>query len=162
MNTSLHRNRPANAMGPPAASPASKPLIMIVGPSEETRYMFRVMLELWDYEVLEAETSEESLDLGRKRHPALLLLDTTVDFEDGLDSISKIIHDDELTAIPSIMMSGYSQETYRDAALSSGASHFMAKPVDFDLLQIYIETLLKNDNSLLQGRDPSYARSNRR
>jgi DNA-binding response OmpR family regulator len=100
------------------------------------------MLELWNYEVVEAETPDDSLTLGRERHPSLLLMDTTVDFEDGLDNISKIRQDTELTAVPSIMMSGYSQEPYRDAALRSGASHFMAKPIDFDLLQNYIETLL--------------------
>lgn len=108
--------------------------------------MLRVMLELWNYKVIEAETPEECLRLGRKRHPSLLLMDTTADFAGCLDNINKIRRDDGMTAIPSIMMSGYSQEIYRDAAINSGASHFIPKPVDFDLLQTYIETLLRNDS----------------
>lgn len=162
MNSTLHSNRRVNAMGPPVSSITQKPLIMVVGPSEETRYMLRVVLELWNYEVVEAVTPEETVRLGRKRHPSLLLMDTTSDFAGGLDNINKISHEDGMTAVSSIMMSGYSQETYREAAIQSGASHFMVKPVDFDLLQTYIETLLRDDNSLMtrtgNARDGQYKR----
>jgi CheY-like chemotaxis protein len=147
MSIALPKHRPLSPAEALLLPPSPKPLIMIVGPSEDTRYMLRVILELWNYEVIEAATPEESLRLGRKRHPSLLLMDTTSDFAGCLDNINKIKHDGEWTTVPSIMMSGYSQETYRDAAIKSGASHYIAKPVDFDLLQTYIETLLNNEIS---------------
>ena len=34
---------------------------MIVGPNRDTRYMLRVILEIWDYEVVEAETRDASI-----------------------------------------------------------------------------------------------------
>ena len=125
----------------------SKPLILIVGPDEDTRYMLRVILELWEYEVLEAENLDTSITLGSSHHPSVILLDTTAHFTDVLDDIRQLKQEDGFRDVPSVLLSGYSQETYRSAALSSGASGFLVKPIDFDLLHAYIESLAGGNNS---------------
>lgn len=127
--------------------PTPKPLILIVGPDEDTRYMLRVILDLWGYDVLEAANLDASITLGSSRHPSVILLDTTVHFTEVLKDIRQLKQEDGLRDVPSVLLSGYSQENYRSAALSSGASGFLVKPIDFDLLHQYIESLAGGNGS---------------
>ena len=124
----------------------SKPLIMVVGPNADTRYMLRVILEIWDYDVVEAETPDASITLGSSRHPSLILLDTTMHFTETLEDIRLLKQEDGLSDVPSVLISGFSQNIYREAALRNGASGFLVKPIDFDLLHEYIETLADGNN----------------
>jgi CheY-like chemotaxis protein len=119
---------------------------MVVGPNADTRYMLRVILEIWDYEVVEADTPDASITLGSSRHPSLILLDTTMHFTDTLEDIRLLKQGDGLSDVPSVLISGFSQNTYREAALKTGASGFLVKPIDFDLLHEYIETLADGNN----------------
>jgi two-component system response regulator HydG len=114
---------------------------MIVGPDEDTRVMLRAILEIWDYDVLEAASPDESLTLVNDRTPSLILLDTTIRFKDSLHDLSKFKQNCNLKNTPSIMMSGFSQPAYREAAINNGASGFLPKPLDFDVLRVHIETL---------------------
>jgi DNA-binding response OmpR family regulator len=114
---------------------------MIVGPDEDTRTMLRTILEIWEYDVLEAASLNESLALVSDRTPSLILLDTTVHFNDSLHDLSKFKQNSGLKNIPSIMMSGFSQPAYREAAINNGAAGFLAKPVDFDVLHAHIQIL---------------------
>lgn len=115
--------------------------IMIVGSSEETRYMLRVILEIWGYEVLEAGNQEESIRLGAETNPSLILLDTSRNFTDGLENIRILKRQDEMVDIPAVVLSGYAQDTYREAAINSGATAFLVKPIDFDELRHCVSTL---------------------
>lgn len=119
-----------------------RPLVMVVGENEDTRCMLRVILELWDYEVIEACTIEESLSLSRGRKPAVILIDSTLQFNNSLDDVSKLRHSENLGDTPSLVISGFSQDLYRESAIESGASGFLVKPVDFDLLRHHVATLI--------------------
>jgi CheY-like chemotaxis protein len=139
-------DQPLNAAGFFNRPRSPKPLIMVVGPNADTRYMLRVILEIWDYDVLEAETPDASITLGSSRHPSLILLDTTMHFTETLEDIRLLKQEDGLSDVPSVLISGFSQNTYREAALKNGASGFLVKPIDFDLLHEYIETLADGNN----------------
>jgi len=127
----------------PAPTPSStKPLIMVVGADADTRFMLRVILEVWNYDVMEAETLDASIAAAASRQPALILLDGTLCFIDALEDVGRIKRNSDLKNTPSVLLSGFSQPNYEDAAISSGASGFMVKPVDFDLLHDHIRTLV--------------------
>ena len=146
MTKTFPHDQPLNAEGFFKRPPAPKPLIMVVGPNADTRYMLRVILEIWDYDVVEAETPDASITLGSSRHPTLILLDTTMHFTETLEDIRLLKQEDALPDVPSVLISGFSQNMYREAALRSGASGFLVKPIDFDLLHEYIETLADGNN----------------
>ncbi len=104
--------------------------------------MFRALLEHWNYEVLEAETADRAISLAIDCQPALILIESTLHFQDVLEDVTKLRHNDCCKDTPSLMLSGFSQDAYRNAAMSSGASGFLVKPVDFDLLHDHIKTLV--------------------
>lgn len=146
MTKTFPHDQPLNAEGFFNRSPSPKPLIMVVGPNADTRYMLRVILEIWDYDVVEAESPDASITLGSSRHPSLILLDTTMHFTETLEDIRLLKQEDGLSDVPSVLISGFSQNIYREAALRNGASGFLVKPIDFDLLHEYIETLADGHN----------------
>lgn len=129
---------------PPSMPPPrdNKPLIIVIGQNDDTRIMLRTILELWNYEVIETYTPEESLDVSRKRRPSLVLLETSSHFPASLKQLKKLRQSDGLGEIPSVMLSGYSQSSYQEAAMKSGASAVLVTPVDFDLLRDHIEKLV--------------------
>lgn len=126
----------------PLPSGSRHPLIIIVGENEDTRYMLRVILELWDYDVIEARNTEESFSISQDRKPSLILIDSTLQFRDSLNDLSKLRQSEEMGNTPSLIISGFSQENYRRTAIDRGASGFLVKPVDFDLLRQHIEMLV--------------------
>lgn len=126
----------------PLPSGSRHPLIIIVGENDDTRYMLRVILELWDYDVIEARNTDESFSISEGRKPALILIDTTLQFNNSLNDVSKLMHSEGLGDTPSLVISGFSQENYRRTAMDRGASGFLVKPVDFDLLRQHIEMLV--------------------
>lgn len=133
------------ARGPNVCLPSidSKPLILLVGPNDDTREMLRVVLELWDYQVAEAENSDDSIRLAAYRHPSVILMDTPLPFDDTLNTLSRLHSSDAVGNTPSVVLSGYSEESYRREAWKRGASCFLVKPIDFDILRTYIDTLVR-------------------
>jgi DNA-binding response OmpR family regulator len=115
-----------------------RPVIMISGIHQDTRYMLRVLLQMWDYRVIEAEGPDETLKLANQEHPRVILLDTSLLFEDDLEVLRKIRSSHEVQSLPVIMLSGFPQMQYREAAFKNGASGLLVKPLDIDLLEGYL------------------------
>jgi CheY-like chemotaxis protein len=149
MTNTLPMGLPASNLGllPASRHSETKPLILVIGRNDDTRSMLRTILELWNYEVAETYSTEESLALSRARRPSLVLLETTPHFTASLDDLSKLRQSDGLRETPTVMLSGYSRQSYLEAALEIGASAVLTTPVDFDLLRDHIEKLVAASTS---------------
>lgn len=134
--TSL-RSRPSAGLSP-------RRRIVVSSVHNDTRYMMRVLLEMWGYEVSEAMGLDDTLESARDNHADLILVDTSREFENDLEMISTLSHSKELGWAQVIVMSGYSQRRYQRAALECGASGFLTKPLDLDLFESYVRTALNN------------------
>ena len=121
---------------------ASKARIMISGNNHDTRYMLRVLLEMWGYDAIEANGGDETLQLAETEHPQLILVDTSRTYDADLQVVRRIRQSDIPAAVPVIVLSGYSQSSYQKAAFEHGATGLLVKPLDLDLLENYLETCL--------------------
>ncbi len=83
------------------------------------------------HKVVTAETGEEALELARREHPDIIFMDLNLSGTDGRAVTEKIREDEELAAIPVIVMTGevLEEEDYRP--LFNG---FLQKPFRLDLL----------------------------
>jgi two-component system response regulator AtoC len=77
--------------------------------------------------------------------PSVVLLDVVLPGKDGIDLIEKIM--DSGKHIPVIMLSGRSQVTTVVEAMKLGASDFLLKPVDEDVLRAAIKNALDGNFS---------------
>jgi DNA-binding response OmpR family regulator len=105
--------------------------------------MMRVLLEMWGYEVVEADGEDESLRLAESEQPQLVLVDTASKFEEDLEVVDTIRHSNLPSTVPIIVLSGHPQADYQKAAFEHGATGHMLKPLDLDLLENYLESCLE-------------------
>jgi|SRR6478672_1107901 CheY-like chemotaxis protein len=116
--------------------------VLVSGTHNDTRFMMRVLLEMWGYEVVEAEGEEETLQAAERFMPNAILVDTTRSFDDDLKIVSRLRVSSLLKLIPIIVLSGFTQKRYYTAAIDHGATSLLAKPLDLDLLESCLEAAL--------------------
>ncbi len=113
----------------------SEPLVLIVEPDDDARFMLKTLLEMWNYRILEARNVEESIRLAMENCPNLILLDTTLQYTDTLASLRRLRRITEYGAVPIIFLSGHAQPTLCELVLALGANDLLVKPVDYDHLR---------------------------
>ena len=106
-----------------------KKTILVVEDQELNRVILRQILAE-EYEVLEAENGREALDILREHSGAvaLILLDIVMPVMDGYTFLSIIKKEPACSAIPIIVTTQSDGDTDEVAALSHGATDFVAKP----------------------------------
>lgn len=119
-----------------------RPFVMIFGNNLDTRFLFKTLLELWNFETKEVETVEESIFIADLKCPDLILMDILPPFCEGLAMMSRMRESNTLKNVPFILLSGLAQKNFREEAFASGASGYLVKPVDFDLLENSLKSLL--------------------
>jgi CheY-like chemotaxis protein len=112
-----------------------KPLVLIVESNEDSRQMFKTLLEIWGYRTVESEDGEESIEAAVNKCPNLILMDTSLLKMDGLTAMHRMREIDNLRGIPIVFISGHAQPEFRALALTAGGDDFLVKPIDFNQLE---------------------------
>lgn len=123
----------------------NQPLILIYSQEADTRFLFRTLLEMWNYRVTEAANFEDSVYVAESKKPHLVLMDMTISFIENLTMMQLLRERKTFSETPFILLSGHSQTKFRQMALALGANDFLVKPVDFDLLKVSLKKNIKND-----------------
>lgn len=107
----------------------SQKQILIVEDNEINRMLLGEILSA-DYQVIEAENGLEALSVLKERGDviSLILLDITMPVMDGYTFLSIVKKDPVFSSIPVIVTTQSDSESDEVAALSHGASDFVAKP----------------------------------
>ena len=117
--------------------------ILIVDDYPGARYLRSRILSDAGYEVLEASTGTEALDIARSRVPSLVLLDVNLPDISGFDVCASLKNDPATSHIPVVQITGaWLSEADRQRGLSSGASAYLVEPVDGATLLRSIMTLI--------------------
>lgn len=106
-----------------------KKRVVIADDEAIVRMDIREMLEAYNYEVVgEASDGIDAVELCKKLHPDLLLIDIKMPIMDGLNA-SKVIHEqDEQIAI--IIMTAYNNDHFIDKAADYGSIGYIVKPIN--------------------------------
>src|SRR5215470_14260006 len=78
--------------------------IMISGNHHDTRYMMRVLLEMWGFEVVEAAGRDETVKIAETERPQLILVDTATQFDEDLKVVSSLRHSHVPASVPIIVL----------------------------------------------------------
>ena len=106
-----------------------KKVILIIEDEADVRNFAKRVLELEDYQVLEAEDGHEGLRIARERHPALILLDLILPTCDGWSVLSQMKSEPELSAIPVIILTASAGVSQQNRALANGVADYVIKPL---------------------------------
>jgi CheY-like chemotaxis protein len=117
--------------------------ILIVEDDALLREAFKLLLEDAGYQVLEAGSARDAMNVVVTRFPALVVLDLGLPDRPGLDVVRTMRLDPDLRDTPVIALTGRVGEDERRACLEAGCDRYLAKPVaPTDLLR-ELPTLLR-------------------
>ena len=103
------------------------------------------------YDVVgEASDGFDAVEICRKLHPELILLDIKMPLLDGL-SAAKIIHEEGL-AETIILMTAYSEREFIEQAKGCGVGGYLVKPIDEKSLIPNIEVVVNRSREMGQLR----------
>ncbi len=110
-------------------------LILIVEDKEINRKLVRDVLQFKGFEVAEAETGEDGLELARSRQPALILMDIHLPGIDGTTALERLRADPATREIPVIALTASALPSERDEIMAAGFDGYETKPIGVKRLE---------------------------
>jgi two-component system cell cycle response regulator DivK len=111
---------------------ATTKTILIVEDSELNMRLFHDLLEAHGYNVLQTRDGMEALKLVRHHTLDLILMDIQLPDISGLDVIKWIRADDDLKAIPIIVVTAFAMRGDKERISAGGCDAYIAKPISID------------------------------
>ena len=114
--------------------------VLIVDDAEFLRVRISKMIAGDGLNVLEAENGARAVDLYKRNHPDVVLMDITMPEMDGLSALKEIRGFDPKARV--IMLTALGQESVVLEAIKSGARDFIVKPFERERVMNAIQKLL--------------------
>ena len=109
--------------------------ILVVDDKEDARRLLRKILKLRGYNIIEAGTGQDAIELARKEFPDLILMDIRLPGEcDGLEATRRIKAIPRLAHTPILAVTASVRPEDQQQTFDAGCSGFIRKPVDIDEL----------------------------
>lgn len=113
--------------------------ILCVEDDADSREVMTLLLEMWNYEVVSAESPTDGLELAQQGGFALIILDNWYEKGSGLELCKQIREFD--TNTPIIFYSAAAYEGDVQKAMEAGAQDYFFKPTDIQKIVQTIEVL---------------------
>lgn len=127
------------------------PVILTIDDEENIRESFRLFLEDYDYNVLEASNGQEGLEIFAREQPDLVLCDLRMPEMDGLEVLEKIKQQSPDT--PIIVISGTGVIGDAVEAIHQGAWNYLLKPIqNMSVLIHAINQALERSRLIVENR----------
>ena len=114
--------------------------ILYVDDDEDSRWMMKVLLEMWGYEVVVAGAADDGFHLAQNQHFDVYLLDTHLPAESGFELCKQICG--APGHAPVVFISTAPYEADKERGRQAGALAYLTKPLDFDVLEITLARLI--------------------
>jgi DNA-binding NtrC family response regulator len=125
--------------------------LLIVDDEPAIRKSLRFFFEKKQYEVFEAETGAEGLEVVRSAHPDVVLLDVRLPDADGLDVLSSIKEAAPASVV--LMMTAHGDTNMAlEATVNRGAFWFFSKPIEMGMLDAQVSKAVEHAHAQLRGR----------
>lgn len=135
---------PATSLPPPQAmaSNKKKKAVLIVEDNEDFRFYLKDNLKA-NYTIHEASDGRDGWKKALSLHPDLVVSDISMPVMNGIELCKKIRTDPRTKQIPVILLTALTEEHTQLKSLETGASDFIAKPFNFEVLQSRVRNLLE-------------------
>jgi two-component system, cell cycle response regulator DivK len=117
-------------------------IILVIEDNENNRYLIGFILRKNGYEVIEARTGEEGVELAIKEKSDLILMDIQLPGIDGLETTRRIRESKADGEIPIIALTSYTMTGDREKALKAGCTGYIEKPINPDTFISDVEKYL--------------------
>src|SRR5580658_8489779 len=115
--------------------------LLIVDDETNVRLNFRMTLETEGYEIFEARSGEQAVQLLATHSFALAILDVRMPGMDGLELLAKMRESG--IKVPAMIVTAYSDVPHAVKAMKLGAIDFLQKPLRPEELRSIVNEILK-------------------
>lgn len=120
----------------PDPAPGMKPKVLIADDEPNIVISLEFMMKREGFEVIVARDGAEALEVIRREHPRLVLLDATMPGMSGFDVCEAVRADAEVAATRIVMLTAKGRETDMARGVGAGADAYVTKPFSTrDLVQ---------------------------
>ncbi len=121
----------------------TKARILVVDDSKMTRDMLAHILRNYGYAVDTVEDGLQAINYFMDHHPELILMDADMPVLDGVSACAKIRQMPDAKYLPIIMFTALAEREWVDRAYDAGATDYVTKPVNWDVLRNRIHYILQ-------------------
>ena len=126
--------------------------ILIVEDNELNMKLFNDLLAAHGYETLPTRDGLEALDIARREHPDLIIMDIQLPGISGLE-VTKMIKSDESTkSIPVIAVTAFAMKGDENKIREGGCEAYVAKPIRIDELVSVVKRFIGGESASEGGR----------
>jgi chemosensory pili system protein ChpA (sensor histidine kinase/response regulator) len=118
-----------------------RPIVLLVEDHVDTRQMYAEFMTS-SYEVLEAGTGTEALEVMSSQTPHIIVTDVSLPDIDGFELIARMRQDPRLAAVPVICLSGYGGHAHEERAREVRCDRLLQKPCLPDSLSSAVADVL--------------------
>lgn len=127
-----------------ANKPSQK--VLVVDDEEPILELLKYNLEKQGYDVRTASEGQEAVDIARKFHPDLVLLDIMMPKMDGVEACRQIRAMPELVNTFIVFLTARAEEYSEIAAFDGGADDYILKPIKPRALMSRISAIFRRDS----------------
>ena len=120
--------------------------VLVVDDDTALAEMIGIVLRSEGFEPVFCADGDSALSVFRASQPDLVLLDMQLPDISGLELLRHLKQDDDVAAIPVVVVSADATTRQTEAALTSGALHYVTKPLD-------VADFLRRIDEILDGGD---------
>ena len=103
--------------------------ILIVEDNELNMKLFNDLLEAHGYKTVQARNGVEAVELARKHHPNLILMDIQLPEVSGLQVTQWIKDDESLRSIPVVAITAFAMKGDEEKIRQGGCEAYLSKPI---------------------------------
>lgn len=114
-------------------------VVLVVDDDDDSRTMLKILLEMWQYRVLEAKDGSAAISIAENFCPDLILMDVKMPEVDGFGVTREIRQSAKTKNVPIIFLSGCAEPIYKQKASAVGGDEYLVKPLNFQELEITLD-----------------------
>ena len=118
--------------------------ILVVEDNPLNLKLVRDVLTAFDYDVVEAHTGEEGVELAGTCEPDLVLMDLQLPGIDGYEALRLLRQDPRLGAVPVVAVTAFAMQEDRERTAREGFDGYLGKPISVRSLPSQVDAFLSN------------------
>jgi len=118
--------------------------ILVVEDNPLNLKLVRDVLTAFEYEVVEAHTGEEGVELAGTCSPDLVLMDLQLPGIDGYEALRLLRQDPRLGSVPVVAVTAFAMKEDRERTAREGFDGYLGKPISVRALPEQVSQFLSN------------------
>ena len=134
-------------MLPESLRSSSRPRVLIADDEEAFRYVMRRMIDVQQYEILEAADGDAAVMAAQSAHPEIIILDINLPKRDGYSVLDELARDGDTRDIPVIMSTSLVLSDRDRARLAHSYAILPKAVLSRDLLSVMLSDALQKPSA---------------